>query len=30
MMGYIVSFFAGAFLGNLALLFFMGARHDRK
>ena len=26
----IIAFFAGSFLGNLALLFFLGARHDRK
>ena len=30
MIGYIIAFLAGSFLGNLALLFFMGARHDRK
>ena len=30
MIEYIIAFFAGSFLGNIALLFFMGAHHDRK
>lgn len=30
MIEYVLAFLAGSFLGNLALLFFMGARHGRK